>query len=297
MKKGINQWLFPDTMRIEDCMALAKDAGFDGIELALNETSGSSGDDDGSSLVDRAGIGGLRNAELTLDSGADQLESIRRAADKIGINISAIATTLNFHYPLTSPDQVVRQKGVEVVRQALRVAKHLRAGVIIVIPGMVTAEVTYEQALARSRDAITALLPEAERAGVVMGLENVWNKFLLSPVEFRDFVDGFESRWVGAFFDVANILVYGYPQHWIRTLAERIKCIHVKDFKESIGNIEGFVNMLRGDVDWPEVLAALGDVGYDGYLTVESIPAYKHFADAQVYEASIALDRLLAHAP
>ena len=120
MKKGINQWLFPDTMRVEDCMALAKDAGFDGIELALNEGPTSSSDGDGSALVEQAGIAGFRSAELTLDSGPDQIESLRLLADKIGIEVSGIATTLNFNYTLTSADPAVREKGLHVVRQALQ---------------------------------------------------------------------------------------------------------------------------------------------------------------------------------
>ena len=112
----------------------------------------------------------------------------------------------------------------------------------------------------------------AEEVGVEVCVENVWNKFLLSPLEMRDFVDSFDSERIGAYFDVGNVLLTGYPEHWIRILGRRIKRVHIKDFRRSIGTVEGFVDLLEGDVDFQAVKEALADIGYDGYVTVELLP-------------------------
>jgi len=107
---------------------------------------------------------------------------------------------------------------------------------------------------------------------VALCIENVWNKFLLSPLEMRDFIDSFNSEMVGAYFDVGNVLLTGYPEHWIRILESRIKRVHVKDFRRSVGTVDGFVDLLEGDVDFQAVKEALSDIGYDGYVTAEMLP-------------------------
>jgi hexulose-6-phosphate isomerase len=291
MKKGVNQWLFPDSMSIERCMAVARDAGFNGIEVCMGENAPKK--KAGSSRPDEdMGIEGYLS-DLALNTSEDEMMAVARAAQKIGIEIYSISTALNFNYPLTSPDARVRAKGVKVIQKALKYGLLLGADVALVVPGVVTTEVTYSQALERSKAAILQLVPLAKETGVCMGIENVWNKFILSPLEFRDFIDSFKSEYIGALFDVANILAYGYPEQWIDELAGRIKSVHIKDFMTSVGNINGFVNIFEGDVDWPKVMKALRRVGYDGYLTVETIPAYRHCPESRVYESSIALDRML----
>ena len=293
MKKGINQWLFPDTMCVEECLALAKDAGFDGVELCIAEKRGPSGDGEGRTLDREAGIGGYGNVELALDTPRSGIEKIAELARKTGIEICSIATALNFHYPLTSPKAEVRKKGMEVVRKVLEAASALNAGAIILIPGLVTEEVSYGEAYEGAQRAIRELAPLAEKLGVWMGVENVWNKFLLSPLEFRDFIDSMKSDCVGAYFDVGNILAYGYPAQWIRILGKRIRRVHVKDFKVAVGNMNGFTDLFRGDVCWPRVMAALRETGYDGYVTAESVPSYTFHPETLIYQASLALDRLL----
>ncbi len=291
MKKGINQWLFPDSMSIERCMAVAKDAGFNGIEVCLGENApkkkeGTSRPDEETGIVDY-------QSDLALNTSEDEIKAVARAAQEIGIEIYSISTALNFNYPLSSPDAKVRAKGVDVIQKELKDGLLLGAEVVLVVPGMVTPEITYSQAFERSKAALLQLIPVAEETKVYMGIENVWNKFILSPLEFRDFIDSFNCEYIGALFDVANILAYGYPEQWIDELAGRIKSVHIKDFQTSVGNINGFVNIFEGDVDWPKVMKALRRVGYDGYLTVETIPAYRYCPESRVYESSIALDRLL----
>jgi hexulose-6-phosphate isomerase len=241
---------------------------------------------------EETGIADYRS-DIALNTSEDEIKAMALAAQKIGIEINCISTALNFNYPLTSPDARVRAKGVGVIQKALKCGLLLGADIALVVPGMVTPEVTYSQAFERSKAALLQLIPVAEKTKVCMGIENVWNKFILSPLEFRDFIDSFNSEYIGALFDVANILAYGYPEQWIDELAGRIRSVHIKDFMTSVGNINGFVNIFEGDVDWPKVMKALRRIGYDGYLTVETIPAYRYCPESRVYESSIALDRML----
>ena len=136
------------------------------------------------------------------------------------------------------------------------------------------------------------LAPDAEAAGVVIGLENVWNKFLLSPLEMRDFLDKVGSDYVKAYFDIGNVVVNGYPEHWIRILGSRIARVHVKDFRTIVGNINGFVDLLGGDVNFPEVVKALREVGYDSYLTAE-MNGFPCASDAVVVRTLDALTRIV----
>jgi hexulose-6-phosphate isomerase len=182
----------------------------------------------------------------------------------------------------------------------LDIAKWLGVDAILVVPGAVDvfflpdAEVVpYDVAYSRSREAIGGLVQKAEANRVAIGLENVWNKFLLSPLELRDFIDGFGSAFVGSWFDAGNVLSTGYPEHWIPILGERIKRVHVKDFKTAIGNGNGFCDLGEGDVNWPAVLSALKAIHYDGWVTAEMIPSYSRFPDGTALAASMALDFIL----
>jgi len=140
---------------------------------------------------------------------------------------------------------------------------------ILCVPGTVSADVRYDVAYERAQAALRELAPEAEALGVFIGVENVWNKFLLSPLEMAHFVDEIDSAYVGVYFDAGNVLAYGYPQHWIEILGPRIKKVHVKDFQIAVGNLQGFANPLQGDVPWAAVRTALDGIGYSGFVTAE----------------------------
>lgn len=275
MKKGINRWSLPADWTIRQCMEAAKKAGFEGIELALDESG-----------------------ELSLETGAAEVRAIKDLADGIGLELNSLATGLFWQYPMTSGDPQVRAKSKSIVRKALEVAKGLGADTILVVPGVVSApfaseeRVFYADAWERALEGLRELAPEAEAAGVHIGVENVWNKFLLSPIEMRDFLDAVDSDYVGAYFDVGNVLLYGFPEDWIRVLGERIKKVHFKDFRMSVGTLGGFVNLLEGDVNWPEVMAALREIGYDDYAYTELSP-YKHYGDQLIDDISHAMDRIL----
>ena len=145
-------------------------------------------------------------------------------------------------------------------------ARDLGADTVLLVPAVVNENTRYADAYTRSQQHIRKLLPHAERLKVVIAVENVWNNFLLSPLEFARYIDEFRSPWVKAYFDVGNVLAYGWSEDWIRTLGKRIHRVHLKDFRRGPRQ---FVNLLEGDVNWREVRRALEEVGYTGYLTAE----------------------------
>ena len=187
-----------------------------------------------------------------------------------------------------------------MIKRQLEAAKLLGADTILVVPGVVNAEfahpekkVRYDVVYERSLEALTELSSYAESLGVAIGLENVWNKFLLSPMEMRDFIDKIGSDYVGSYLDIGNTMYCSYPEDWIRILGKRIKKVHFKDYRVSVGGLDGFVDLLAGDVDYPEVVRALYEIGYDGWVSAEMIPNYKHHTDAIIYNTSYAMDRIL----
>ena len=187
----------------------------------------------------------------------------------------------------------MRAKGAETTTQALRIAKWLGADTVLVVPGIVSAEIAYDAAIENALSAMMEMVPVAEKIGVTLGIENVWNKFLLSPVEMRDFIDQCESENVGAYIDTGNIVLYGYPEQYLRILGPRVRAVHAKDFRASAGNFDGFVMLMEGDVNWPEVMAALNEIGFDGALTAEYGP-YTHSLDVMLRHVHISLEAIIA---
>lgn len=168
--------------------------------------------------------------------------------------------------PFTNRDPQVVGKKIEEMENALRCAKVMGAKTVLLVPTRVTEDFGYRDAYKWSQEYVSRLIPTAEQTGVIVAVENVWNKFLLSPIEFARYLDELNSRWIKAYFDVGNVIIYGFAQHWIRTLGKRIVKIHLKDFKRS-----GYQwkNLLDGDVNWPQVRKALDEVGYHGYMSAE----------------------------
>lgn len=268
MKIAINAWSFPSNLTIPQGLKIAKRAGFDAVELNLSE-----------------------DEYLRLDMSDAEVAGFRISAENMSLELRSVSSGLMWKYPLTSPDPGVVTRAKEIVRRGLEVTRILGADTLLVVPGVVEPDVPYDVAFKRSREALGELAADAKRRKVCIGIENVWNKFLLSPLEMRDFIDTIGSEWVQAYFDVGNVLVSGYPQHWIRILGGRIKKVHVKDFHVSIGNLAGFTNPLQGDVDWIAVRNALREIGYDDVVTAE-IPGYKTMGDLGVRHAGEALGRL-----
>jgi L-ribulose-5-phosphate 3-epimerase len=276
LKKGINIWSFKNGMTVRECITMAQDAGFEGIELSLDEAG-----------------------EVALDSKEKDILQIKKAAEDAGIEIPSLATGLYWSYPITSSDPKIRQKSKDIVKKQLEIAALLGADCILVVPGAVATlspdseVVPYDIAYDLAYEAFAELKDEAESVKVSIGLENVWNKFLLSPLEMRDFIDKINSPYVGAYLDVGNIIYSGYPEHWIRILGKRIKKVHFKDFRRAVGTLEGFVDLLAGDVNYPEVMKAFNEVGYEDYAIAEMIPNYKHYTNQIIYNTSRSMDQIL----
>ncbi len=266
MKKAISIWSFSNKSVIK-AMDLAKKAGFDGIELALNETG-----------------------ETSLDSSEQELLVIKNHAKAIDLKIHSVATGLYWTYSMTSNDKNERDKAIAIAKAQITLAKTLGADSVLIVPGAVGVDfvdgrepIQYDIAYKRALTAIKELTPIAELFKVNIGIENVWNKFLTSPLEMRNFIDEIDSPYVGAYFDVGNVLINGYPEHWINILGKRIVKVHFKDYLRSAGGLSGFVDLLAGDVNWPTVMKAFNDIGYDGWATAEMLPPYTHHADQLIY--------------
>ncbi|MBM3738441.1 MAG: sugar phosphate isomerase/epimerase [Acidobacteria bacterium] len=199
-----------------------------------------------------------------------EAEEIKKAADGAKVRIHSVMNGDHWKFPLSSGDPDVVAKSMQAMRTSLGNAKLWGADAVLLVPAVVNPQTSYKQAWERSQKQIRELIPLAEKLKVVIAIEEVWNKFLLSPVEFAQYVDSFQSPWVKAYFDVGNVVLYSYPQDWIRTLGKRIVKLHLKDFKFYNNKMHAeFVNLRDGEIDWKEVHAALREIGYQGSATVE----------------------------
>jgi hexulose-6-phosphate isomerase len=282
MKKSINQWAFPypDKMSLEQCLKLAKAAGFDGIELNYD----------------------LDN-DLSPKSGTKEYTAIRQMADKIGIAISGICSFLYWPYPLTSHDPAKRARALELAGLMAQAAHDLGTENVLVVPGAVHIPwrtdyepVANDLCLSRAKEAIGKLVPQAEKLKVHLNMENIFfNGFLLSPMEMAEFVDGFHNEYIRVHFDTGNIMQYQFPEHWVAILGKRIKNVHFKEFtkKGTDSSLESFRPLLDGTTNWPAVLEAFDKNDYRGYLTFEYFHPYQHWPEALVYQTADSLDRML----
>lgn len=210
-------------------------------------------------------------------SGLDRSEVLEAKA-QTELEIPSIVVSTHWNSPLSSQDESVRQTGLMGLETALHDADEFGASTILLVPGVVNSDVSYKDAYRRSQEEIRKMLPLAEELEVVIAIENVWNQFLLSPMEAARYVDEFESPWVGWYFDIGNIINYGWPSHWIEILGDRIKSIHIKEFSRQKRDDEGLwngfrVNYMEGDNDWPKIMKTLQETGYTGYGIAE--PAYR----------------------
>ncbi|MCC7497354.1 MAG: sugar phosphate isomerase/epimerase [Bryobacterales bacterium] len=197
-----------------------------------------------------------------------EAEQILRASQAAKVPIHSVMNMAHWKYPLSSPnpaDVAESRKGMEA---SLRNARLWGADTVLLVPAVVRPDTTYEQAWRRSQEQIRRLLPLAEQLKVVIAIEEVWNKFLLSPIEFAHYVDEFKSPWLKAYFDVGNVAFYGYPQQWIHTLNHRIAELHIKDFLYKDGRTE-WTDLRDGGLDWKAIYQALAATGYQGTATVE----------------------------
>lgn len=283
MKKAINVWSFPPEWTLERKLQVAREAGFEGFEIDLTDD---------------------RNAPLHLDSTSEEVAAVRSLIERHELEISGLATGLYWGANAASADESQRRRAGEILQRQIEIAAELGVDTILVVPGAVGVDfipgsevVPYAAAWDRAREFIIPFLELADQHQVQIAIENVWNKFLLSPREMRDFIGSFTSQWVGSYFDVGNAVASGYPEHWIDILAEQIMRVHFKDFRRAVGTIHGFVDLLSGDVNWLEVMRALRRVHFSGWVAAEMIPPvpfYKHCPEALIHSTSAAMDRIFA---
>jgi L-ribulose-5-phosphate 3-epimerase len=243
LKKGLGFGMIKEDLSLADKFKLAKDLGFDGIEL--NSPT-----------------------EFTMSEILD-------AKTKSGIELPSAVNKDHWSKPLSDPDPVVRQQCIDSISQSLREVKEFGGDTVLVVPGVVNEKVSYEEAYHTSLDSIRKLIPHVEQTGIRIGIENVWNNFLLSPLEAKRFIDEINHPLIGWYFDIGNVLRYGWPEHWIKTLNLRIVKLHAKEFSRELMNNKGLwagfnVEFLEGDNNWPVIMKALKEINYcGGWLTAE----------------------------
>ena len=291
MKKGVSIWCFDTSLSLEQCFKAAKKAGFDGVELALAESK---------VKFEGMDLALVENGEINLDSSKDDIEKIVASAKKNGLELYSLATGLSWQYSPTSNNREKREKAQTILHKQIEIASWLGCETILVIPGFVNADfvnnceiIEYDVAYQRAFEFVQKALKIAEVKKIELGIENVWNKLLLSPLEMRDFIDKLSSPFACAYFDVGNVLSNGYPEHWIKILNHRIKKVHIKDYRRVAGGLHGFVDLLSGDVDFPAVIKALKTIGYNGWLTAEILPPYKYYSDQVLLNTSLSMDRII----
>lgn len=242
IKKSLKFGMVEESLSILDKFKMLKDIGFDGVEL---------------------------DAPNNLDA-----KEILNARDKTGLQIPGVVNSAHWKFPLSSPDPKVRETCVKAMEKALTDCKLYGGTTVLLVPGVVNQDISYQEAYKNSQAEIRKLIPVAEKTGIKIALENVWNNFLISPVEAARYVDEINHPLVGWYFDVGNILRYGWPEHWIEVLGKRIMKVDIKEFSRKKQQDEGLwkgfnVELMEGDCNWPVVNKAFAKIGYSGWASAE----------------------------
>ena len=242
IKKAVQIYMLPKNLSYADRFKLAGDVGFGGVEAQTMEDP-------------------------------KVAEEIKKASEDAKVPIHSVMNMAHWKYPLSSADPAVVQKSLDGMKTSLHNAKLWGAETVLLVPAVVNPDTSYHDAWTRSQEKIRTLIPLAKELKVIIAIEEVWNKFLLSPLEMAKYVDEFKSPWIKQYFDVGNVVLYGYPQDWIHTLDKRFVKVHLKDFKVLTHGFSPFqaefVNLGDGDIDWAAVRKAFADVGYTGWTTTE----------------------------
>ena len=243
IKKGLGYYMIKEDLSVLDKFKLVKDLGFDGIEF---------------------------NTPLDIS-----IKELLDARDKTGIEIPSTVNKDHWGKPLSDPDPAVRKYTIESVAKSLQETKELGGDTVLVVPGVVSDSVSYKTAYDNALDSIRKLIPYAEKTGIQIGIENVWNNLILSPIEAKDFLDKINHPLVGWYFDLGNILRYGWPEHWLEVLGNKVFKLHVKEFSKKVMNEQGMgkgfsVELTEGDVNWAKVMQTIKSINYQGqYMTLE----------------------------
>ncbi|PYV20288.1 MAG: xylulose 5-phosphate 3-epimerase [Acidobacteria bacterium] len=276
MKKSIGDNMFPKGWSFEKGLELTKGSGFDGIELWLGDVPW-----------------------FQMSTADAEVRELRRKVESAGLVVSNVSTGLHWQYPVSARDPKVRAQGIHIVERQLETAQILGTDAILLVAGLVTEEVPYNEVYLRCLDALQQLAPKAAKANVKIGCENCNSeqRFLISPREFWVFLKEVNSPQVGIHLDVGNIHDTGFAEQWIEMHGPRITRIHLKDVvkhRGRCGDQSVYTNLFLGDNNWPAIRAALTKVGYDGWLVAEMELRYRYALDQQFYDTSVAMDRLIS---
>ena len=275
MKKAIGDNMIPKGWSFEQGLELVKKAGYDGIELWLGDVPW-----------------------FQMNTSDAQVSELRSKVANAGLVVSNVSTGLHWDTPLSARDPKKRAEAIRIVEREIETAQLLGCDAVLVVAGLVTEEVPYNEVYQRCLDAMRQLAPIAAKAGVKVGCENCnsEHKFLLSPREFWTFLNEVNSPFVGLHFDVGNIHDTGFAEQWIEINGPRITRVHLKDPMRKRGRCDApvYTNLFLGDNDWVAIRAALKKVGYDGWLIAEMEWRYRFALDQQFYDTAAAMDRLIS---
>ena len=276
MKQGVSFYTFDEKVNYREAMEQCAKAGYDGVELVVSETG-----------------------ELSMKTSEKEMSDMKDMAESMGLSISSIGSWNLWSNNLVCDDNKIASYAKNIIKQQITAAAVCGADTILVIPGWVGTPfapgiVSYDVAYERAQAALSELSDFAAQMKVSIGVENVGNSFLLSPLEMKRFVDEINSDYVGVYFDLGNILYSsGYPDQWIRILNNRIKKIHFDDYRSDVPGMGGFVDLFEGDVDFTAVMHAIRDIGYDDWAIVEFLPNYRRFPYQSIINAKLSMDVIM----
>lgn len=277
LKTAYSFFSFPENADLQKAFECTAKAGYDGAEVIFGSTG-----------------------YLTPETSEKEIMSIKKMAENNGLSIPSVGVWSLWENNLVSDNPTVRKKAEDIILKQINAAALLGAQSLLVVPGYVGCDfvqnpekIRYDIAWERAQESFSKLAPVAQKAGVKIGIENVWNKFLLSPLEFIRFVDEINNDFFGIYFDVGNSLYVGYPEHWIELFAHRIVQIHLSDYRCSQAGLGAFVDLFAGDVDFPAVAQALSAIRYEGYLVLEMLPNYKQFPEVSCFSNKYAVDKIV----
>ena len=289
MRIGINQFCFPSPCGVREAMERAKALGYECMEICL--TADQQPGRSAGGVTDALDISGYFNPLLHEHAGEAEFTALRALSEEVGMPLSSVGGIVSFSiYPLTAREEETARKSMDAVRRMLDGAQAVGASAALVIPGMLTPDMGYQEGYDLAQERLALLADYAP--GVCLMIENVWNNMLYSPLEMARFVDETGRANLGICFDIANARRFGYPEQWIRTLGKRIREFHCKDYRMSVDNINGFTNLLDGDVNYPAVMEAIRETGFDGDLMVELIPPAHFLVDQTLRHARETLETL-----
>jgi len=276
MKIGVSFYTFDQKVDYKEAIDQSVKAGYDGVEFVLSETG-----------------------QLNMKTSDAEILALHKMVYENGMEVSSVGAWNLWEFNLVNDDPKISDYAKDIIKKQIDIAQACGADTILCIPGWVGTPfapgiVSYDVAYERAQKILSELAAYAEAAQVCIGIENVGNGFLLSPLETRRFIDEIDSDFVGMYFDLGNILYSaGYPDQWIRILGHRIKKIHFDDFRCDVGGMGGFVDIFEGDVDYEAVMQAIHDVGYDDWAIVEFLPNYRRFPYQSIINARYSMDRIL----